>query len=133
MANSSIDVLLNFTANTSNAVQGANDVNSSVTKVGKSIGGAATAIIAFGAALFKLTRESFVDFNAQMANVNSVVLETKQGLTDMTEEVIQLTNSGLRSYASETAKALYNVASAGIEVSKRMETTDIILKTCQLR
>lgn len=128
MAITGIDVLLSFAADTKNAVKGINEIDKGLSSVDKTIMAASTAVVGFGVALAKVSRDAFIEFNAQMANVNSVVLAGTEELSNMTEQVIQLTNSGLRSYASDTARVLYNVASAGIEVSKRMEVANTVLK-----
>tara|TARA_Y100000310_G_scaffold90528_2_gene87808 strand:- start:3948 stop:7328 length:3381 start_codon:yes stop_codon:yes gene_type:complete len=111
------------------AVTGSQNAAKQFNGVNKSIVGLTAAFAALSAKVAKDGLSAFTKYEAAMRNVQSVTLDTTKGFQDMDKAVLQLTNKGLRSYAHETAAALYDVRSAGIDAGESMDTLDMILKT----
>lgn len=128
-ASRGLDVLLRIVGNATSGINAINSTTSSLDKFKVGVGIAATAIAAFTAKLSSDAFDAFNKFDAGMRNVQSITLDTEEAFSSMTDQVLELTNSGLLAYADETAEVLYNVRSAGIDAGSAMATTNKILQT----
>ena len=96
------------------AVSGASEAANQFSGVKKTVIGLTAAFAALSAKVSKDGLNAFIKYEAALRNVQSVTLDTADGFKEMDQAVLELTNRGLRSYAHETATALYDVRSAGI-------------------
>jgi TP901 family phage tail tape measure protein len=101
------------------------NVGVAVTGFGKVAGVAGTAVgtalgVVAGAGISKLVSSlgglvsTGLDFGASMANVNSILQLSDQGLSALSDQVVALTNDpGIRDTPAQLAAGLYDIASAG--------------------
>lgn len=92
------------------------------------LGVTATATTITNTIIAKNLLESFKPLNEEMANVNSILLETPQNFSKLNEKVRDLSLSMKLASETQIAKGLYDVASSGYKGADALKIMDTAIK-----
>ncbi len=92
-----------------------------------SFGALTTAAAAMATMFAKTALSAAKEFGGAMDQVASITLDSKGAMDEMTEGIIQFINSRLDTSATEVAKTLYELRSAGISSADSMQALNDVL------
>jgi len=124
-AGSAYDIVANVQlAGTQKFLAGINKLNTDVTKAGKIMSATLNASVMASVALFALAVKSAIDFEAQMANVNTLLDESDQNFGALNQGVLDIARNMPVSMRSLT-KGLYDLVSAGVDSGEAIQSLEL--------
>lgn len=105
------------------------DATNNIKNFAIGLGITATATTATNTIIAKNLLDSFKPLNEEMANVNSILLETPQNFTKLNEKVRDLSLSMKLASETQIAKGLYDVASSGYQGADALKVMDVSIRT----